>query len=497
MNLLEAIIWVLVFVLFVVRGVFLLDPDFGWHIREGEIILKQGAIRADSLSYTMFGFPLVDTEWLTNALMAGLYGVFGMLGLSLLFSTLAILAELASLIGVYKDSRVRISFFLLLSSLLLPFLGARPQVITWLFWAVLARLLLDKDLWTRWKFLLPLGFLAWANLHGGYMAGLVAAVIFVVVKSLLDKGISKTDFLVLGLSAIGTLINPYGIRSWIEVFSQVLDSTARWGIMEWLPSIFFFSVPYVVLVAFGIALTIRYRRIFTLEQLFLFAFFLYLAVTSVRHLPLWGILCVAWVGIPIRELMRESAFFYEGKKRFRKVARYLCVFASIVLFFQLVNSFWEAKNMSEQRFYPVKALAYLASDLPSGGIMSDYGWGGYLDWKLPGKKVYIDGRMATWRWQSNPHAMSSHVFGEYLDLMKGKGDIKSVIAKYNIDTVLWGVPQDQNWFDQKVTFLFRLFTGRTEKENPKTFLESVRNLGWKEVYRDEVAVIYKKPGAEN
>ena len=54
------------FILSWVRGTFMLDPDFGWHLRMGQIILQTGIPATDPFSYTMQSYPFVDHEWLTN-----------------------------------------------------------------------------------------------------------------------------------------------------------------------------------------------------------------------------------------------------------------------------------------------------------------------------------------------------------------------------------------------------------------------------------------------
>src|SRR4051794_34084904 len=44
-----------------------LDPDLGWHLRTGQLILASHAIpRTDPFSFTRAGAPWVEQEWLSQ-----------------------------------------------------------------------------------------------------------------------------------------------------------------------------------------------------------------------------------------------------------------------------------------------------------------------------------------------------------------------------------------------------------------------------------------------
>src|SRR5690554_6008795 len=83
-----------VFFLIVIFSVFFIkiynttDPDFGWHLRTGEIIIKEGIPKTDPFSYTMPNFPYVDHAWLTDVFIVVIYSSFGKLGLTIVFSLL-------------------------------------------------------------------------------------------------------------------------------------------------------------------------------------------------------------------------------------------------------------------------------------------------------------------------------------------------------------------------------------------------------------------------
>src|SRR6266567_1888962 len=79
-----------IFAFFILRGIVVQDPDFGWHIRAGEYILHYGIPYTDPFSYSMPSYPFVDHEWLTNILLERIFTLWGIVPLLILSSTLAV-----------------------------------------------------------------------------------------------------------------------------------------------------------------------------------------------------------------------------------------------------------------------------------------------------------------------------------------------------------------------------------------------------------------------
>src|SRR5512141_1473037 len=84
---------------FTIRAIIFLDPDFGWRLRTGFVILKNGIPKTDIYSYTMPSFPWVDHAWLTDVLISLVYSLSGKIGLGLVFSLITVGALLISVSG--------------------------------------------------------------------------------------------------------------------------------------------------------------------------------------------------------------------------------------------------------------------------------------------------------------------------------------------------------------------------------------------------------------
>src|SRR3990167_4385595 len=78
-----------VFGIFWLKGLLFLDPDFGWRLRTGELILGQGIPKVDPFTYTMPSFPWVDHAWSLSTVIYILHSISGFGGLSFLFSFVA------------------------------------------------------------------------------------------------------------------------------------------------------------------------------------------------------------------------------------------------------------------------------------------------------------------------------------------------------------------------------------------------------------------------
>jgi len=117
--------------------------------------------------------------------------------------------------------------------------------------------------------------------------------------------------------------------------------------------------------------------------------------------------------------------------------------------------------------------------MPKGQVYSNYEWGGYLDWKFPQKKVFIDGRMASWR-QKSSNLESDYIFGENNSLLRLKIPLNRVFKKYQIDTVL--LPQ--SW----------LSGGKNDTTSQiiSRFVKELKKNEFIEVYNDDVAIVYSR-----
>ena len=151
--------------------------------------------------------------------------------------------------------------------------------------------------------------------------------------------------------------------------------------------------------------------------------------------------------------------------------------------------------------YPDKAVNYLVTHEPRGEIFSTYDWGGYLIWKNPSKKVFIDGRMPSWRWHANIPGESNYAFSDYQKFVDNKVAFVGVIHKYHITTFLLPRPQQVTKKDSVMNTLtdfgVKVLHLPLRKDIGYTHLvKEAQKAGWSVVYQDDTAIIYQNRTAE-
>ena len=457
-NLLTILFFPAVFVAFFLRGAYILDSDFGWHLKIGEFILRHGVPHIDPFTYTMPSFPFVDHEWLSNVLIYLIYNIHPWL----LSGVFAIFPVAAFLIHFKKQSSALVTgVFALCAASLISLGGNRVQLVSWLMLSILLKVILDENLWRKWRFTLPILVLLWTNLHGSFALSILFLTIFIVLR-IFKKLLTAPDILVLLLSFAATFVNPYGPTLWSEVFSQIgRNNNLYWSIREWLPGAYFFDLPFFTVLSLGLLLFYKYHKNLDLTgKTFLVILFL-MGASSIRHIPLFLIGIFAILTEPIYVFL--SRLTNKTQRRRAEIIGIAIAFFSLFILFYKTWSYLEATPS-----YPSdRSLNYLKEKVDnSKHIFSEYGWGGYLEWKSPGFKVFIDGRMPSWRWRA-PFGESDFAFGDYNKVLAG--DYERIFRKFDITYVYLDVEH---------------------KKEP--LIDKLKKNGWEKIYEDFSAILYAK-----
>lgn len=471
------------------------DPDMGWHLANGKYLLSHHlqVARSDIYSYTMPDFPLIMHEWVADVMMYALFisSKFGLLIMSFVFALISASAFMVASFGVKAKKEHKIIAAMLTTIASIPVLGVRPQMISLLALAIIIFIILRfrLDQKTRLIFLLPLIFFSWVNLHGGFAVGLFFIGLFIGIELLkklivltvknrkrliferIKEGIEKESISMKSLmklgyifagSALATLFNPYGWRVYIEVFTTIFDTYAKSNINEWMPVAISNPMSYQFLIyvtLLAILLLFSYKKI-DFTYLAISLVFFYLAWTSWRHMPLFLIVSTPlWVGI-VEKITGEELLNIIRKKYFLPLL-ILAVFFIARQQIEIVNSKSLSVEKLSQGIYPYKAVEYLKNNPIEGNMFNEYNWGGFLIWQYPDKKVFIDGRMPSWK------IGDYRVFQDFNTIGSINEGWDELLSKYDISFSL--VYNDQ----------------------PNQFKYGY--LKWEKVYSDDLAAIYKRP----
>jgi hypothetical protein len=160
--------------------------DLGWHLAAGDLIRKQGIIPfRDPWSFTAGNKQWVNLSWLWDVFASALYQHTHFTGLML--SVVAcggvIAGYLVSICLGSGASPIAVCISVLFGCLLYPSFAAFPNIYlaaasntaTMLFSVIFYAECLKR---TRRVFLLPAMMMLWANLHGGFLLGLIIVGVF-------------------------------------------------------------------------------------------------------------------------------------------------------------------------------------------------------------------------------------------------------------------------------------------------------------------------------
>lgn len=471
-----------------------IDPDFGWHLATGNLILKSGFPKTDPYSYTMPSFPIIEYEWLVDVTFAKLYPIVGLPGISILFSALFLSAVLISVSG---SKKLKIPLFVIGISSLIPFFSVSPKIFSWLLFPVFIIAVYSKTFWKKYWLLIPLTIVLWTNLHGSFPEALVILSVVFICKSFRERRIWLKGLMVTFLSLLATLINPYGPRIWLVVWQTISDPLIKYRIAEWQPTYLnLFAFSFLALFLFtisGIFISKCWRR-FKTEEIILNLIFFIQAIFAVRMIPYWVLIDLPMVAVAINYFLIGIKGGKGQKERLRTVFNGMFLFVGAFFILQGLDLVYlGSKTLKEETFYPKGAVTYLERNLPNGQIFSEYNWGGYLIWKFPEKKVFISGMMPVWRWQANLPGETNDAMTDYLDIVQGKNSYREFFNKYKIGTVLLYMPEKQDPvinFAEKITSFLGI-AGSTSAKNP--LYDELEKDGWRRVFKDNTSVILESP----
>jgi hypothetical protein len=381
-----------------------IDADFYWHLTAGHLIVESGSVPStDPFSFTWLGQPWTPHEWLgevllylsTSALGLGLTGaLFGLL------SAAGPLLAGAAMVRLGLPNRPVMLAVAPAVLVLMPYATIRPQVFTWLLLGgLLAALVLLRPQHRLRVWLLPVAFLAWANLHGMYVIGLGVLAAYVAFTLAGRTPMAPRRWTMLGVlvvAVLATMVTPAGPAGLLYPLRYV--EPGDWGlqhIAEWQPPRI--DDPRNVglaLVIVSVLLT-RLRRAdgwLKLTAVLGVAG----ALIAVRNAPLAAVAAIPALACGWAMMLRPAAEpFSERTARMRRGIEIIVTAALVVAIALIVPGIRGLSGaVAVPRQFPVSATDALGQRQPNANVLTEYGWGGYLIYRLhdEGGHVFVDGR---------------------------------------------------------------------------------------------------------
>jgi hypothetical protein len=473
------------------------DPGLGWHLRNIDAMREAGGwLTLDPFTDHHGRLP---TEWYTNQWLGELplwigWKLAGLEGIAVAAAMVIALLARCLYVMLLHDG---LPWSLALVWTLLGTLGTqcswtiRPNIFTILFVLITGRVAeryaagaLPRS---RTWWLVPV-FILWANIHGGFVAGLIVLVVATscevacAVGSLTPQARSEARSRAVNLTVLtgacilGTLVNPYGIGLYRWVFLLLGETYFMNLHKEWLSPDFRsagamrFEI-LILLFPFILGLSARRPR---LLELGLAVLWLHLALTGFRYVALWVVLAVpvmarSSIEIPyLQELVRRWRLDDSKGLFARPLPAGAWPWSAVIACVLLVGA---AAANGQLAHHGDKILATKALDQfldlhaewrKNHGrrpvILHSYDWGGYLTWHgWPDVLNWIDDRNEA---QGKEHVQ------EHFALRDAEPGWEKKIEMFDLICIESGAA----------------LTGRLEKLSER----------WQESYRDETAVIFER-----
>lgn len=428
-----------------------MDGDVSWHIATGQWIIDHRAVpHTDPFSFTWAGKPWVPIEWIAEVMMAEAHRLAGYSGIAALVT--AALIALHAIIFFNATRFIRplmaLGTLIAMDVALIPAMLARPHLLAWpliAFWTWLMLRAREKGKAPP----LPAALLLvlWANFHGSFVIGLAIAGAFGLEDLVTADNRARTirDWSIFGLACLlAVFVNANGIEGVLHPL-HIVNLAMLPLIQEWQPSSPSRTPWFFAVLAATLMLVLLKRPRLPAVRWLLLAGLLAFAMLQMRQQSILAIM--AAMLLPQGFAGRHVAPLTE-----RRMVRLLALAAVAMV---LVRAILPMK-LSESGTQPWRLIAAVPPELRSKPVLNGYSMGGPLI--LSGIRPYIDGRGDMY---------GDELVVDYAKILEGdRGVLDRAVRQWDIR---WAI------LPNNATSLIGLLN---------------RTPGWRQIYRDDVGVIY-------
>jgi hypothetical protein len=454
-----------VYALLIAGNWLLNDPDTMWHVTVGQWILDHHAVpETDVYSFTMRGQPWASMYWVSQVLYAKAYSVFGWSGpVTLAAAASAVtFALLAKLLSRHLSETATLVFVVAALLLTAPHLLARPHVLALPLMVAWIGGLIDaadrREAPSFW--LLPVIAL-WANLHGGFIFGLMMIgpiALDAMVQAEADKRMTLVMRWVLfaALALAASCCTPYGWNTILEPLKILTLGSALSLVTEFRSIDFGHLGGFEICLLLGIGFALLRGIKLPPTRILLLLGLLHMALSQSRATEMLVLLAPLILAVPLARQIGGAEIDLPSPKPLRSVmvTGLVLVLAAGTLTVAAAHRF--APNTYNS---PVQAVTELKK-LHLERVFNDYDFGGYLI--ASGVAPFIDGR--------------TELYGE-----------KFFVDHNNAS----GLMEPENLFRLLDEYRIEATLMRTQSAATK-LLDHMD--GWQKIYSDDIATIHlRKP----
>jgi len=474
------------------------DTDTWWHLRTGQWIVAHGAIpQTDPFSHTRAGAAWRIPGWVVQAPLYLLFANFGYAGLNVFTAALVTLTFALVYPACSGPPLLRAFVLVLAATVSGIYWSARPQLVSLVLAAAFALIL------HRWRrsphplpplpkgegkgpayslpllLLLPALMAFWANAHGGFAIGFILLALTFGGEALgfVWAGWSSRNtpqaprptprpLLHLGgvtaLCVLAVALNPAGPEMLLYPFKTVGIGALRDFIQEWQSPNFHAleQQAFLWLLFATFAVVALSRRPVAVTDLVLVCGVAYLGFLAGRNVPLLAVVAPPLLTRHAADLLARNGAerpAFAGNAALNWVLLIVLALVAALKVFTVLPA--SVNEQAIAKVSPVGAAEFIRRARPPGPLYNTYNFGGYLMWALyPEYPVFVDGRTDLY---------DDAFLREYLRVSLGRPGYEAVLDRYGVRLVLI---ESESLLGDRLS------------ENPR----------WRELYRDEVAVVYAR-----
>ncbi len=415
-----------------------MGSDLWWHIASGDWMRKTGkVVTTDPFSFTFHGKEWIHHEWLGDIFLSFWVEQWGMSTLvyfkwGLMLATYLLL--FGALIKLSGDGR----FWPALATVAAagcaaPYLDIRPQLYTFLGYAIVLNLFWAEG---RWRWCIPPLVALWVNFHGGFIFCLMVLGVLLIPEMVDEPEKRKSGLILWVTTLLATGLNPHGFATTIFPFRYALKGDNPYvGLAEWLPpfqEIGFQSrlFPYVMAAFCLVALVwfISGQRPTDLRMyaaLLLGVLTLCMALRSRRFIPLFAMSAGLILGPGLSLL---TARWRDSVPRW--LGPMLVFLAGCFCLAPFPKDSKAFDYLVSRDRYPIDICDFMELNNLDGNVFALYNFGGYLHLRGQGRwKVFIDGRADT--------VYDGEIYLAYLEVQRGSELLEEVVGNSQAQYVIW------------------------------------------------------------
>lgn len=407
------------------------DYDYDLYARliVGKSFVENGVINyEDFLSYTPTHL-WYDHEWGASVFFYAFYKLFGAYGFILIqallmFGTAFFVIKTQALQKhKYPTLLLFIATFLIVFNHLNPSL-VRCHMFSFMLFSLFLYILEKTRVQNSnliWS--VPFIVIVWNNIHGGVVSGLGLVAMYFLGAMFSKKPCLKYAG-VLALSVPLLAVNPYGTDYYNFLLSANTKArdfiTEWWGVFALRHVYYYYSAFCVSMFAFLLmfAKILRGKNV-NITKLIVLVVTLALGTAHVKLLSLSLIVVFSLFYGDIVKLFNRPVL-----RIFEKLT-YVCVFC-LVFCIPLMHPFIPRVEMKK---FPVKEVEFLKINKLGGNIVSNFGIGSYVAYKLyPQNLIYMDGRYE--------EVYYDEEFNNLLHFERADEDWENILSEYSTEILL-------------------------------------------------------------